>query len=263
MGAPLGAAPSSAPKPPGYVYPEAALVRASVYHALCHDEDASAVAARFVAVHEPVARDLAGLLERFGEGSEPALYDFLVRVRGARSGLAAATRTVVESALADRETLRFVEYGRFLDFELARLRKAPAALRESALGVWIEETTERGRESAIHEGGAVARLRLQRALAELSDRLARARSIVAASARPGGPAAGSLADRVRSVDDFGEAWALDGETWRDEQGRYREHVDARCGAGEASARRARAIGWMRPSPATTLGDLLRAAWALP
>jgi hypothetical protein len=233
-----------------YAYPDAALVRASVYHALCHDQDASAVAARFVVAHEPVARALAALLERFGAGSEPALYDVLLQVRRGKSGLAGGTRTVVEIALGDRETLRHIEYVRVLDEELARLRKAPAALRESALGAWIEATTQRGRGSAIHEGGAVTRLRLQRALAELYDRLARARSIVAASARTGGPAASapSPMERVRSVDDFGEAWPLDGEIWRDEPGRYREHVDARCSAGEAGARRTRAIGWMLPSP---------------
>ncbi len=57
---------------------------------------------------------------------------------------------------------------------------------------------------------------------------------------------------MQSLDELGEAWRLDDETWRDEPGRYRERVDARCSAAEARMRWARAIGWMSPSPASEI-----------
>jgi tetratricopeptide (TPR) repeat protein len=228
---------------PGDAYPEAEILRAIISFTLCQYEDVITLVARMMKRYEPIRGALAALLDRLdGEGPPKHVFRLLEDVRAGRASLPPVVRAVVQRALSDRELLRHLAYVRDIDEESARFAAMPAAFHASRLGGEIADTLELARDLAVHDGGALARSRLQRALDELDRHLLDARKLVVdvTVARLGETSA-ERRSRELPADEpirYGAVrpdnehvnWPFDGEFWRDELGSYRQVVTSRCGS---------------------------------
>jgi tetratricopeptide (TPR) repeat protein len=230
-----------APYFPNSFYPEADILKAVISFTICQYEDATTIVARMKKKYEPIKKELEAVLNRFkGEGSEQQFFTFLKDVRAGKANLSPAIRPVVESALADRQLLRNLEYVRVLDEEDARFKKAPASFRNSPLGGDVTDALNLARELATRNAGTLARERYQRNLDELNEHLRDASKIlidITAAERnklDNTIVTGqlskddSLTYGVVKPDDEHVLWPFRGEYWRDELGFYRQVVVSKC-----------------------------------
>ena len=230
-----------APYFPNSFYPEADILKAVISFTICQYEDATTIVARMKKKYEPIKKELEAVLNRFkGEGSEQQFFTFLKDVRAGKANLSPTIRPVVESALADRQLLRNLEYVRVLDEEDARFKKAPASFRNSPLGGDVTDALNLARELATRNAGTLARERYQRNLDELNEHLRDASKIlidITAAERnklDNTIVTGQLSKEdsltygVVKPDDEHVLWPFRGEYWRDELGFYRQVVVSKC-----------------------------------
>lgn len=230
-----------APYFPNSFYPEADILKAVISFTICQYEDATTIVARMKNKYEPIKKELEAVLNRFkGEGSEQQFFTFLKDVRAGKANLSPTIRPVVESALADRQLLRNLEYVRVLDEEDARFKKAPASFRNSPLGGDVTDALNLARELATRNAGTLARERYQRNLDELNEHLRDASKIlIDITAAERNKLDNTIVTGQLSKDDsltYGQVkpddehvlWPFRGEYWRDELGFYRQVVVSKC-----------------------------------
>ncbi len=230
-----------APYFPNSYYPEAEVLKAVIYFANCQYDDATTIVAKFQQKFQPIFNDLQNTLGRFkGDNQEDAFFNFLKEVREGKANLPPKIKTVVESALSDRQLLRYLEYVRVLDDENGRFKKAPANFRDATIGNDVKDSLEFARNIAVRSAGQLARERYQRNLDELNEHLRDSAKIlidITAAQRnqldqtlAGSQvtAAESKANIVKP-DEEHVIWPFNGEYWRDELGFYRQTITSKCG----------------------------------
>lgn len=231
-----------APYFPNSFYPEAQILKAVIYFSNCNYEGATTVVARFTKKYTPIRDELAKVLTRFkGENQEEPFYKFLLEVRDGKASLDPSIRPIVENALSDRQLLRYIEYVKVLDEEIAHFRKSPSSFRGSKLGENIEETLKLAREMAVKAAGDQAKSRYQRNMDELNEHMrngqkiliditAAQRNLIDTKISEGrvSQADAKIYGRVKP-DEEHVLWPFDGEYWRDELGFYRQVVTSACG----------------------------------
>jgi hypothetical protein len=232
-----------APYFPNAYYPEADILKAVIFFSSCQYDDSTTVVARFQVKYQPIFDDLKKVLDRFkGDNQEEAFFAFLKQVRDGseKANLTPRIKTVVASALSDRQLIRHLKYVDLLDEEAARFKKASPAFINSALGNDVKDSLQLARDIAVRNAGQLARDRYQRNLDELNEHLRDGAKILidinaAKRNQLDAAIAGSLVtgvdERERNIvkDDAEHViWPFDGEYWRDELGFYRQTVRSKC-----------------------------------
>lgn len=226
---------------PNSFYPEADILKAVIAFTICQYQDATTIVARMQKRYDPIKKELETILRRYeGDGGEEKFFQFMKDVRAGKANLSPAVRPIVENALSDRQLLRNIEYVRVLDEEDARYKKAPAAFRNSALGLDVTDALQLARDLAIRNAGTLARERYQRNLDELNEHLRDSAKIlidITAAERNKLDQAvvtgqfskeDALTYGVVKPDNEHVLWPFDGESWRDELGFYRQVVTSKC-----------------------------------
>lgn len=226
---------------PNAFYPEADILKAVIAFTICQYQDATTIVARMQKRYDPIKKELETILRRYeGDGGEEKFFQFMKDVRAGKANLSPAVRPIVENALSDRQLLRNIEYVRVLDEEDARYKKAPAAFRNSALGLDVTDALQLARDLAIRNAGTLARERYQRNLDELNEHLRDSAKIlidITAAERNKLDQAvvtgqfskeDALTYGVVKPDNEHVLWPFDGESWRDELGFYRQVVTSKC-----------------------------------
>lgn len=228
-----------APFFPDAFYPEAHILRAIVAFVNCRYPEAITTIARMRVKYQPIKRELEATLARWKRENDDAQYfQILQDVRARRAPLAPIIRPVIEEALSDRQLLRHIEYVRALDEERARIARAPAAFRGSALGEQALDGLDIARDLAVRSAGALVRERCDRALGDLHEHLIDSQKLLfdvtqaasdarGATAKGSGRGAVTLKSTIEPDRDH-VLWPFDGEYWRDELGSYRAIVISEC-----------------------------------
>lgn len=226
---------------PDAYYPEADVLKAVIYFSNCQYNDAETFVARFQSKYQPIYDDLAKVLKRFqGDESDEPFYKFLKQVRDGKADLSPRIRTVVDSALSDRQLLRHLQYVQVLDDESKRFGKAPGTFRDSALGNDVKDALQLARDIAVRNAGQLARERYQRNLDELNEHLRdSAKILIDITAAKRNELSKELVGSQLTVqesernivkpDEEHVIWPFREGYWRDELGFYRQTITSKCG----------------------------------
>ncbi len=230
---------------PNSYYPEAEVLKAVIYFSNCQYDDSTTIVSKFQQKYQPLSDELNVILNGFkGDNQEEAFYGFLKDVRDNKAKQldkkGDLTKTVVKSALSDRQLLRHIKYVELLDEEQKRFDKATPEFKGSALGLDTKDALSLARDIAVKNAGALAKERYQRNIDELSEHLRNSAKIlidITAAQRnqldaaiAGAQVTAKESERnIVKADEEHVIWPFKGEYWRDELGFYRQTITSRCG----------------------------------
>jgi hypothetical protein len=170
---------SSRPTSRTAFYPEASILQAVIYFAICQYEDATSVVAKMKKKYEPIKKELEAI-STASRARAPSSSLLQVPQGGARrQGQPVADHQADRRERALRPSAapqpRVRPHPRRRE---ARFKKAPGSFRDSPLGGDVEDALSLARDMAVRNAGTLARERYQRNLDELNEHLRDAQKIL-------------------------------------------------------------------------------------
>jgi tetratricopeptide (TPR) repeat protein len=219
--------------------PEAGILEAVIFYSNCNFGKARDAIHSFLVTYEPLRDEIRGYLDSFKEPSE--LYRFLGKLQDSGSAISPRVSQILSAAFGDKTLKRLNAYIRELDRETKMVEKSRSTWARSRLAQTIITDTEVIKSLAVHEGGTLARKRLQRVVDELTRLISDARKIdfeITSAEKVGleSQLLGAKAPKTRArkgslyaTDEEHIYWPYKGEYWRDELGYYLYTIKSECG----------------------------------
>ncbi|MBV72306.1 MAG: hypothetical protein CMH52_13360 [Myxococcales bacterium] len=219
--------------------PEAGILEAVIFYANCNFQQARDAVQSFLVTYEPLRDEIRGYLQDLKEPAE--LYNFLGKLQDSGSAISPRVSQILSAAFGDKTLKRINAYIRELDRETRMVENSKSTWARSQLAQKIITDTEVIKSLAVHEGGTLARKRLQRVVDELTRLISDARKIdfeITSAEKVGLEAellgAAKQKERRRkgsiyATDDEHIYWSYNGEYWRDELGYYLYTIKSECG----------------------------------
>jgi tetratricopeptide (TPR) repeat protein len=223
-------------------YPEAHVLKATIYFKNCHYEDALETVNPFYKDYYEILKELEGALAAHTDAMDFYNYLAAVSVRGGAYSL--KVKKIFNAAVSDKKVKRLFQFVVHISKEiqqLEELRKHPVA---RAMADFLLPDVVAYRALTTGEAGKLARERLTRMRKELKDLLSKALTIRLETLNA---QKGILDEKLRKeqvveakttseeseyLDTDAEhlQWSFDGEFWKDELGSYYHPLRSLCGA---------------------------------
>ncbi len=213
-----------------YLYPEAVILKAVAYYFNCRYDPAKTSIDEFNRRYPKTRDDLRNVLAQAPE--DFALYELSVKIRAGESGLDPFVEEVAQKSLQDKTLEKNYQFVSELEREAALLEQMSGSFKSSAAGDRITEDLDGLTSLAKEATGALARVRLQGQIKEITDlereaikieyeilnRLKAGESGQPPNRRPAKP----------KIDSEHEIYNYNGEYWKDELGYYNYKVTSLC-----------------------------------
>ncbi|MGB1274166.1 MAG: hypothetical protein ACPG77_00335, partial [Nannocystaceae bacterium] len=213
-----------------YLYPEAVILKAVAYYFNCRYDPAKTSIDEFNRRYPKTRDDLRNVLTQAPE--DFALFELSVKIRAGESGLDPFVEEVAQKSLQDKTLEKNYQFVNELEREAALLEQMSGSFKSSAAGDRITEDLDGLTSLAKEATGALARVRLQLQIKEITDlereaikieyeilnRLKAGESGQPPNRRPAKP----------KIDSEHEIYNYNGEYWKDELGYYNYKVTSLC-----------------------------------
>jgi len=219
--------------------PEAGILTAVIFYSNCNFPKAREAIESFLLTYEPLRDEIQGYLDSYSDPTD--LYRFLGKLQDSGAAISPRVAQILSAAFGDKTLKRINAYIRELDRETNLVEKSKSTWARSQLAQTIIQDTEIIKSLAVHEGGTLARKRLERVAQELTRLISDARKIgfeITSAEKVGleGQLLGAQAPKSRrkrgnlyATDDEHIYWPFKGEYWRDELGYYLYTIKSECG----------------------------------
>ena len=210
-----------------------------IFYSNCNFPKAREAVQSFLVTYEPLRDEIKGYLDSFSEPSE--LYRFLGKLQDSGSAISPRVSQILSAAFGDKTLKRLNAYIRELNRETKMVEKSRSTWARSQLAQTIITDTEVIKSLAVHEGGTLARKRLQRVVNELTRLISDARKIdfeITSAEKVGleskllgakTPQKRARSGSLYATDQEHIYWPYNGEYWRDELGYYLYTIKSECG----------------------------------
>ncbi len=218
-------------------FPESVVLKAVIYFQYCRYDRALESVAEFQEVYPPI-RDELRKIGKQNEDDDSEFLKYVKKIQSGTAGLPDRVQRLAETALRDRQLLKTFAYVDELERELNQYNKSDKSWKTTAIAAEVLQELTVQKSLAEAQAGKLARERIKRLAAEVTElgSDARAVKIAVLEAKKGNIAAKFKKDQITGnhkpepiiVDDEHQSWEFNGEYWKDELGFYRYRISSVC-----------------------------------